>query len=597
VSRHAHAGLHIAALIKQIPAFESMALGNDGRLLRAGVALEMNAYCRRAVAQGVILARESGGTCTVYTLGPPTAEDVLREAIACGADAGVLITDPALAGSDTLATARALAAALERDGPFDLILVGRNSVDADTGQVGPEIAELLDLPFVGGVRELAWAGRRLRARCEVDDGWARAEAALPLVMSVAERLCSPCKAPPEARAAVDAERIRVVPAKSLGPGPWGLAGSPTRVGATRALETSRARRILQGPLAEQVREAVGFLAARGALSAAPETEARAVPASRAERGAPPVAVLLEPEQPRLGRELCGAAAVLAHELGGHVVGLGPEPLDGTALGAWGMDAGVAFTGAESPEDVARAAGAWAEGAQPWALLAPSTDWGREVAARVAAYLGAGLTGDAVALELRGRRLVARKPAFGGQMVAEITCTSAVQMATVRPGVLPLLAPRTAAATVAQVRVEPRRRIHLTERIHEDRTEALATAACVIGVGTGVAPEEYDRIQGLARLLGAELAATRKVTDLGWLPRARQVGITGHSISPRLYIAIGMSGKLNHTIGVRSAGTVLAINRDPEAPVFAVADAGIVGEWREVLALLEAELARHAQVTA
>ena len=109
----------------------------------------------------------------MFTLGPPAADDTLREAIAWGLERdvdidGVLVTDPAFAGSDTLATAKALAAALDREGPFDLVLTGRNSVDADTGQVGPELAELLDLPFLTGVRHLAIDGdarhRALRAR-------------------------------------------------------------------------------------------------------------------------------------------------------------------------------------------------------------------------------------------------------------------------------------------------------------------------------------------------------------------------------------------------------------------------------------------------
>src|SRR5947209_5090555 len=139
--------LRVAALVKQVPQLEAFELGADGRLVREGVQLHMNDYCRRAVAKGHQLARETDGTLTVITLGPPIAENVLREAIAFGADDGVLITDPAFAGSDTLATARALAAALRVLGPFDLVLTGRNSVDADTGQVPPQLATLLDLPF------------------------------------------------------------------------------------------------------------------------------------------------------------------------------------------------------------------------------------------------------------------------------------------------------------------------------------------------------------------------------------------------------------------------------------------------------------------
>src|SRR5581483_8437244 len=152
--------MRIAVLVKQVPAFTEMELDDHGRLIRAGLPLELNPYCRRAVSQAVELARARPGgpagrgparpagpaTVTGVTLGPPSAEDALREAIAWGLERGVdvdglLVTDPAFAGSDTLATARALAAALELAGPFDLVLAGRNSVDSETGQVPPELAE------------------------------------------------------------------------------------------------------------------------------------------------------------------------------------------------------------------------------------------------------------------------------------------------------------------------------------------------------------------------------------------------------------------------------------------------------------------------
>ncbi len=166
-ARRAGAPLRIASLAKQIPHPESMRI-EDGRLVRTDVALEMNAYCRRAVAEGVALSAETNGSCTVVTLGPPSAEDVLREAIAWGADSGLHLCDPAFAGSDTLATARALAAALRTSGPYDLVLLGRNSLDGETGQVGPELAELLDLPYACGVRQLEDLGGppppRARAR-------------------------------------------------------------------------------------------------------------------------------------------------------------------------------------------------------------------------------------------------------------------------------------------------------------------------------------------------------------------------------------------------------------------------------------------------
>jgi electron transfer flavoprotein alpha subunit len=134
-----------------------------------------------------------------------------------------------------------------------------------------------------------------------------------------------------------------------------------------------------------------------------------------------------------------------------------------------------------------------------------------------------------------------------------------------------------------VRVQAERR--------DDDVETLARAEVVIGVGTGVMPEEYAALSPLAAVLGAELAATRKVTDKGWAPRARQVGITGRSIAPRLYIAVGLSGKFNHMVGVRAAGTIVAVNTDRGAPVFGHCDVGLVGDWHEVVPLLQLALRR------
>jgi electron transfer flavoprotein alpha subunit len=599
--------VRIATLVKQIPAFEELELGDDGRLRRAGLELEMNPYCRRAVAQAVELAAAIGdGTVTVFTLGPPTAEDVLREAIAWGAENavsvdGVLVTDPAFAGSDTLATARALAAAIEHEGPFDLVLAGRNSVDADTGQVGPELAELLDLPFATGVRNLSMQGQTLHLRCEHDDGWAQLEVDLPLVASCAERLIDPCKVPAAGRATVDAGLIRTLTTADLrggtwGEGPWGAGGSPTRVGPVRVHEVARARLVLTGSIDEQVREAVGHLLARDALTEPVEDAAaiERVPEARPGDG-PVIGVVIEPDRPHLGRELLGAAAGLAAEIGGSVTAITLEAPHPAVLGSWGADEVVAVDGLAElglvEEDAARIVAEWADDADAWAVLAPSTAWGREVASRAAVRLDAGLTGDAVAIEVADGRLVAWKPAFGGQLVAAITSSSAVQMATVRAGMLTALAPRAGTASVRTLTTRARGRVRVLARTRDDDLDTLAEARVVVGIGQGIAPDEYTALDPLLAALGAELAATRKVTDRGWLPRSRQVGITGRTIAPRLYVALATSGKFNHMVGVRAAGTVLAVNTDPEALVFQAADIGIVGDWHDVVPLLVVELER------
>jgi electron transfer flavoprotein alpha subunit len=594
--------VRIAVLVKQIPAFEEMELGPDGRLRRDGIDLEMNPYCRRAVAKAVELAADrEGSQVVVFTLGPAAADDTLREAAAWGLDRGVDISgvhviDVAFAGSDTLATAKALAAALTREGPFDLVVTGRNSVDADTGQVGPELAELLDLPFLTGVRHLNVSSDDvITARCEHDDGWLQAEVRLPAVVSCAERLCEPAKVDPPGRAAVPSGRIRRLRAADLGAGPWGADASPTWVGPIKVMAVSRARMLHPDrALDDQVLAAVRVLRERGSLRQLPlDARAETVPRRRARSSERAVAVVVEPDRAHAARELLGVAARLAAEIDAGVVAItvtDPEP---DLLGAWGADHIVHFEGPNVEEDVAGALASWADTHRPWAIIAGSTAWGREVASRAAAALEAGLTGDAVDLEVGDGRLIAWKPAFGGQLVAAIGATSAIQMATVRAGMITAPAPRSyePVPAVACVAMAARDRVRVLARTRDDDLDALAEAAVVIGVGRGVQPDEYDALEPLRVLLGAELGATRKVTDEGWLPRSRQVGITGRSIAPRLYVSVGASGKFNHTVGLRAARTVLAINCDADAPIFGSCDVGIVADWHDAVPLVVAELAR------
>ncbi len=208
---------------------------------------------------------------------------------------------------------------------------------------------------------------------------------------------------------------------------------------------------------------------------------------------------------------------------------------------------------------------------------------------MAAAVGGGLVGDAIGLSITDGELVAAKPAFAGALVADIFCSSEVRLVTVRPGVLPLLPRREHTPDVSSWPMTPRSRVRLVSQRRDDDVEVLARAEAVIGVGAALRPDDYEDLSPLAALLGAELAATRKVTDKGWAPRARQVGITGRSIAPRLYVALGLSGKFNHMVGVRAAGTILAINNDPGALVFTQCDIGIVGDWHEVVPALAAAL--------
>ena len=616
--------LRIAVLIKQVPRLDAMSLNAVGSIRREETETELNPYCRRAVAKGVELAQQTGGTCIAFSMGPATADEVLREAIAWGADKGVLVSDSQFAGSDTLGTARVLIAALYREGPFDLILMGRNSVDADTSQVAPHIAELLDLPLLAGVRTLEMIGGEaaIKVKCEYDDGWVVAQTRLPVVVTCAERLCDPAKVNQLGRDAVDAARITLVDAAALGPGPWGSAASHTIVKTVRPNVISRAQDVLSGPLDQQITEAIQALLTRNVLPAASGQPARSEhrTADRWSVGAPgrvpgPVAqpirsivVVSEPNRPEDARALLGYAAMLAASIEARVVVMTTEPLDVFSRDhlwrSWGADHVVRIRGSIDEADVARAMASWLDQARPWAVLSFATMWGREVTARIATRLDAGLISDAIDLTIADDRLVATKFPFGGQQIVEVTTTSAIQLATVRPGVLPALIPRSvqSASQIADQIADQTTdqtvliaaasmRIERLDQGRDDDLALLEQSQIVIGVGNGVELADYPLLEPLASVFRAQLAATRKVTDRQILPRSRQIGITARTLSPRLYIAIGLSGRFNHLVGVRSAKFILAINQDANAPIFNHCDVGIVADWRTVVPLLATEAAR------
>lgn len=585
--------LVVTALVKQVPKGDhSGRLDADGRLERAGSVAEMNPWCRRAVAQAARLARETGGRSTAITMGPPAAVDVLREALAWGVDDAVQLSDPALAGSDCLVTARALAATIGLlDDPPDLILVGNSSVDGSTGAVGAMLAELLGLPFTGPVLALEPVDGRLRTTVQYDTGTESVTIDLPAVVAVAERSCDPAKAPADTWPAP--ETVRQVTTADLPAHTWGLPGSPTKVAKVHPAPLTRNPVIFRGQPQIQADRAIAELITRGCFEA-PVTGGEnggAGPALRPSSNERPagqqadaeVVALVGPGPVEGIRALLGAAAALAADLGGSVTAIRSVSGD-QDLARWGADSVVALDGDE-PRSVARALAEWMGERQPWAVLGAALPWDREVLARLAVTSHAGLMSDLVSLSTKDGRLSGLKPSGGGTL-AEIVSHGTPQIATLRTGLLPLPTPRADRPLTEHIlHVEPDAAITRTERRTGDDGDALDRAEVVIGVGRGVPPDKYGELEPVRALLNAEFAATRKVTDQGWLPHGRQIGITGRSVAPRVYLAVGLSGNLNHLAGASRAGTVVAINTDPAAEIFAHCDVGLVADWQEVMPYL------------
>jgi len=300
-------------------------------------------------------------------------------------------------------------------------------------------------------------------------------------------------------------------------------------------------------------------------------------------------------------ELLTKAADLAAGLGGRVeaVVIGPGAVHAAALAAAGADRVlVADDPTLEPYTTDAHAAVLAQAIRvraPRLVLLGSTVRGRDLAPRVAARLGLGLTGDAIDLDIDAQdRIRQHKPAFGGIIVAPILSRTRPEMATVRPGILPAARPaagrQAAVDTLPVPRVPSRVRVTAMRPLGETAAASLVAAKIVIGVGRGIGgPAALPAIVELARRLGAGIAATREVTDAGWLPKQHQVGLTGQAIAPRLYVALAISGAMEHVVGLRRAGTIVAVNKNPKAPIFRMADLGIVADYAALLPHLEAAL--------
>ncbi len=224
-------------------------------------------------------------------------------------------------------------------------------------------------------------------------------------------------------------------------------------------------------------------------------------------------------------------------------------------------------------------------AKPSAVLVPFTAMGKDLAPRVAAKIGAGLVSDCVALTLKEGRLLARRPMYAGKAYATVRWEGEPQMATLRANVFALRPPdaaRRVEVVAGGVDVAARGRVTAVHTATEGKIE-LSEAQIIVSGGRGLkGPENFHLVQNLGEALGAAVGASRAVVDAGWVDHQMQVGQTGKTVSPTLYIACGISGAIQHLAGMSSSKYIVAINKDADAPIFKVANYGLVGDVFEVL---------------
>jgi electron transfer flavoprotein alpha subunit len=692
--------LNIVVTVKQVPDTANVKINPEtNTLVREGVQSILNPFDLYAIEEALRLKEKFGGTVTVISMGPPQAENALREAIAMGADRGVLLSDRAFAGSDTWATSKVLSAAIKKLGeekPVDLVFSGKQATDGDTAQVGPGIAAHLDLPQVTYVRKIDQVSQdSMTVQRMMDDGYESVRTQLPALLTVVKEINEPRL--PSLKGRISAKKAVIpkwtIQELGLDPKDVGLEGSPTKVVRIFTPPPRAQVEMIAGSLEEigdrLARIIVNILLKKEIPARAPpedknleQTPEAAKPS--AEPKAQPVdtssmteaikvladlcnrcgacvkackfgAIKLGEELPRIAvidmdqcrlcgackkacpvhailmkekkavnlksykdiwvfleqkngiiqpvsYELLGKARELASKLGCNVVGiyLGAKPGAGELQKAvfQGADQIVSVEASEladfKDESYAKVMNELIRLRKPAVILSGATNVGRSFIPRVAVMARAGLTADCTGLDIDPAtgNLLQTRPAFGGNIMATIIDPNhRPQMATVRHKVMkPMVPDTTRTGNIENVSLDPSLFTSRTEVLGpmgEGGTGVnLAEANVVVAGGRGLMnAENFRYLAELAGVLGGVVGASRAPVDANWIGYPHQVGQTGKTIAPKLYIAAGISGQIQHLAGIASSENIIAINKDPAAPIFQAANYGVVGNFLEIAPIL------------
>lgn len=615
--------MKIIVCIKQVPDTAELTVDPEtGTLNREGVESIINPLDCNAVEEGIRLRERYGGEVSVLSMGPKQAEHSLREALAMGADRGFLCSDKMFAGGDTWATAETLAAAVRKIGDPDIILCGKQAIDGDTAQVPAELAVRLGIPFLPYVFKINKTERgTLQVESMTDTGHFILEASLPAVCAVVKDINTPRLITLPGWEKAFAEELSFFTNQELGfqKGGVGLSGSPTRVKKIVPVSHDKKVRFLDPDREEDLRMVLELLRkketdrpragandspAAAAFPAAPEPDAAVSDESQHRKAA--VIGEIDPEEKSIRSvtfELLGETRRLSEKAGTAVTLLfaGPHVRKVLQSAAFPGVSTVCYAEIE-PEfagEVNILAEVLAEALReigPEFVLGPATLGGRAYMPLVASRLETGLTADCTRFDIDDKTglLLQTRPAFGGNIMATITCPDRrPQMATARPHVLKPIEdgaagnakPRasvTPCASAGRGGTAPPVRVLERKRTIHGKSD-IANARIIISGGRGLGGRAgFELLERFAAMVGGAVGASRSAVEAGWIPYPQQVGQTGKTVQPAVYFACGISGAVQHLVGMHDAETVIAVNKDPDAPIFKAADYGFAADYSVLL---------------
>ncbi len=604
----------------------------NGTLLRGKLQMVANPLDDRALEMAFFFRKNSGGRVFVVSMGPPSAEEVCRRAIAYGADKAILVSDPSFGGADTIATARTLAAAIKKivdefNLSSPLVIAGMQSPDGDTAQVPLQVAEFLKFPVLPYVSSFSYQNNDFFIETLQPIG--RREFKLsrvPAMLTVTNFVPTlPFFTQLEKMAEAAETTVEIWNNEKIGVDKKhiGLNGSYTRVvkifspednGRTGLAIDFSEEEILKIKIPEMLSKIENFLKTGEKNSGNKILEANKISTSEPHYNGD-VAVFCELENKNIvggSLELLGQARLLAEKLGSKSVALVVSEKISlemiSELESAGAEKIIHISQSTSDhfivEEYSEALISAIKSNAPQIVLVSATLAGRVIAPLVAARLEAGLTADCTGLEISdfstnfkgekihlGKILHQTRPALGGNIMATIVAlrgkeNGAPQMATVRPGVFPKQV--FATQNISPTKLIPQKNpskdhfsLVVKENEKQEQLDKISLDECEVIVCVGVGIGDKSNLEKLAIPLSEAiankwgvktgLACTRAAMEAGFLPYSNQVGQTGKVVKPPIYIAIGVSGAIQHQIGMENSGMIISINPDEDAPIKNVSD--------------------------
>lgn len=623
----------IISLMKQVPLPSQMRMGEDGLMDRTKAKSIINVDCSYALEAGLQLrGMMQEARLIVCSMGPPSFEQSLKTALSMGYDEAYLLSDRKLGGSDTFTTGLALSKLLRHLGfgkelNEDFIIVaGRQTSDGDTAHVPSQVAENMDIPQATFVEDVQFNDGTIIARRIIEGGHQILKLPIPCTLSL-----TPTGIPPRRPTLAGAVRAKTTPIKvfsiadvDMKEEEAGLIGSPTIVAKVVNIKSERAPVIMcEGHDAQSLVKGLvhNFEQGKNTLEASVKKEAkqRAIPEDYEtidfRNGASGILTWAEVAGGKIARssiELLTPAAALAKSLGNDtkvrtvLIGSHDEAL-AKELIYCGSDEVIIVEDERLTEYRILPYAAIFEQIikvyKPEIALFAATTAGRELAPRIGVKTKSGVTADCTALEIgvhvdAKKKVVyapileSRRPTYGESKLATILGFVCPQISTARAGTFEI-PPRDTSREGAITPFNPvlSDKEFVTQIIETVRGEGgmsnLFDADIVIAGGRGTTSDEMGLLKELTATLSqkgikCEWAVSRPVVDLGICEYARQIGQTGKTIRPKVYVAVGISGAIQHIAGIKEAETIVAINHNAKESIFSHADFGIVGDYQEII---------------